>query len=72
MNPEPGTPTMMDRRDILTAAGAVVLAGLTPLNATSHSGGTMYGLIGKMSAVPGQRDALAAILLEGTPGCPDA
>jgi quinol monooxygenase YgiN len=32
----------------------------------------MYGLIGKLSAVPGQRDALAAILLEGTgamPGC---
>lgn len=32
----------------------------------------MYGLIGKMLAVPGQRDALAAILLEGTaemPGC---
>jgi quinol monooxygenase YgiN len=32
----------------------------------------MYGLIGKMSAVSGQRDALAAILLGGTaamPGC---
>lgn len=32
----------------------------------------MYGLIGKMTAVPGQRDALAAILLAGTgamPGC---
>lgn len=32
----------------------------------------MYGLIGKMSAVTGQRDALAAILLESTgsmPGC---
>ncbi|HEY7769790.1 putative quinol monooxygenase [Longimicrobium sp.] len=32
----------------------------------------MYGLIAKMSAVPGQRDALAAILLDGTdamPGC---
>lgn len=32
----------------------------------------MYGLIGKMSAVPGQRDALAAAMLEGTrsmPGC---
>jgi quinol monooxygenase YgiN len=32
----------------------------------------MYGLIGKMTAAPGQRDALAAILLEGTdvmPGC---
>ena len=32
----------------------------------------MYGLIGKMTVVPGQRDTLAAILLEGTaemPGC---
>lgn len=32
----------------------------------------MYGLIGKMTAMPGQRDALAAILLEGIesmPGC---
>lgn len=34
----------------------------------------MYGLIGKMSAAPGQRDALVAILLESAstgsmPGC---
>lgn len=32
----------------------------------------MYGLIGKIKAVSGQRDALIAILLEGTakmPGC---
>ncbi|KQX25686.1 antibiotic biosynthesis monooxygenase [Sphingomonas sp. Root50] len=32
----------------------------------------MYGLIGRMIAQPGQRDALIAILLEGTdsmPGC---
>jgi quinol monooxygenase YgiN len=32
----------------------------------------MYGLIGTMRATPGQRDALLAILLEGTdamPGC---
>jgi quinol monooxygenase YgiN len=32
----------------------------------------MYGLIGKMTAAPGQRDALAGILLEndgGMPGC---
>lgn len=27
----------------------------------------MYGLIGKMTAVPGQRDALAAILLDDRP-----
>lgn len=38
----------------------------------SDGGSGMYGLIGKMMAVPGQRDALIAILLEGTarmPGC---
>ena len=32
----------------------------------------MYGLIGKFTAVPGQRDALARILIDGTrdmPGC---
>jgi quinol monooxygenase YgiN len=32
----------------------------------------MYGLIGKMNAVPGQRDALLGFLTEGTvamPGC---
>lgn len=34
--------------------------------------GQMYGLIGKMTAAPGQRDALIQILLEGIdemPGC---
>lgn len=30
----------------------------------------MYGLIGKMNATPGQRDALIAILLEGLRGMP--
>lgn len=30
----------------------------------------MYGLIGKMKAVTGQRDALAAILLDGVSGMP--
>jgi quinol monooxygenase YgiN len=33
---------------------------------------TMYSLIGKIRCVPGRRDALAAVLLEGTkamPGC---
>ena len=32
----------------------------------------MYGLISKLNTVPGQRDALAAVLVEGTqamPGC---
>lgn len=30
----------------------------------------MYGLIGKMIAAPGRRDALTAILLEGVSGMP--
>ena len=30
----------------------------------------MYGLIGKMTAVSGERDALVAILLEGVAGMP--
>lgn len=30
----------------------------------------MYGLIGKLKAAPGQRDALIAILLEGIAGMP--
>jgi len=64
-----------DRRDFLTLAGAAALAplagrwGTTP---TTGGGGTMYGLIGRINAVTGQRDALAAILLESTgamPGC---
>lgn len=49
-------------------AGAVaVLAGL----ATQAQGAqTMYGLIGKMTTTPGQRDAMLAILLEGIGGMP--
>ena len=31
---------------------------------------SMYGLIGKATAVPGKRDELIAILLEGTAGMP--
>jgi quinol monooxygenase YgiN len=59
----------MQRREFVALAGAVAVS---PWYSRTESGGTMYGLIGKMSAVPGQRDALAAILLEGTgamPGC---
>lgn len=63
-----------DRRGFLASAAAAVAAPLVrpSTHGTTRAGGAMYGLIGKMSAVPGQRDALAAILLEGTgdmPGC---
>lgn len=30
----------------------------------------MYGLIGKMTAIPGQREALTAVLLDGLAGMP--
>jgi quinol monooxygenase YgiN len=53
-------------------AGAVGLA-MMPADVLAFTEGRgMYGLIGKMRAVAGQRDALIAILLEGTeamPGC---
>ena len=55
-------------------AGAVGLASLglsAPVRGRTV-GGAMYGLIGRMTATTGQRDALTAILLEGLgrmPGC---
>jgi quinol monooxygenase YgiN len=62
----------LGRRSVLAlwaAAMAAVWRGPQP----SAQGTTpMYGLIGKMLATPGDRDALVTLLLEGTaamPGC---
>lgn len=59
----------MERRSFtigtLTAVGSV----LHPLRAIAGDY-EMYGLIGKIKAVPGKRDALVAILLEGVSGMP--
>jgi quinol monooxygenase YgiN len=66
---------LLDRRGFLAMAGTAMItplrlsaSGMSPTETTSN----MYGLIGKMTAVPGQRDAVAAVLLESTgemPGC---
>jgi len=65
----------LGRRDFLAVTLAVAGApfpsspDLTPM---PPSPAPRYGLIGKITATPGQRDALAAILLDGTramPGC---
>lgn len=51
-------------------AGATVLA--THARPIQSGAGAMFGLIGKMKAAPGQRDALVSILLDGVsamPGC---
>jgi quinol monooxygenase YgiN len=58
---------------MLLAVGAVLAFAGSGIGAAGAQQGTsMYGLIGRMIAVPGKRDELAAILLEGTgamPGC---
>ena len=62
----------MHRRDFTRLSGAAMLATLAPGCATPPEGAKMYGLIGKATCVPGQRDAFIAILLEGVgsmPGC---
>ena len=50
----------MNRREFITTVAAGVALRIQE-NPTA-----MYGLIGKMKATPGGRDALIAILLEGT------
>jgi len=57
------------RRSVIMGLACLGLA--PPVGARARDG-TMYGLIGKMTAIPGQRDALTAILLESLgrmPGC---
>jgi quinol monooxygenase YgiN len=71
---EPREVTIL-RREFLERAVTAAIASLglprANVDATEQTS-TMYGLIGKMTAVAGQRDALAAILLDSTgamPGC---
>ncbi|HTU12918.1 MAG TPA: putative quinol monooxygenase [Allosphingosinicella sp.] len=61
---------MIGRRAFV--AGAAAAAGLPMEVMATTQTAAMHGLIGKLRARPGQRDALIAILLEGTgtmPGC---
>ena len=55
------------RREVL--AGSLALAAF-PFDATAQGGRRMFGLIGRMRAVSGEREALIALLLEGTSGMP--
>ena len=61
----------MYRRTFLTLLAAAASTRAVPASAFDEAT-PMHGLIGKIRAVPGQRAALAAILLEGIqamPGC---
>lgn len=60
---------MLERRGFVVGSAALAVAGGA---GRAQAGTPMYGLIGKMLAQPGKREALVALLLEGTgamPGC---
>jgi quinol monooxygenase YgiN len=56
------------RELILAGAAAISLVRFETTSAQKRQ--EMYGLIGKMTTVPGQRDAVIQILLEGVGGMP--
>jgi quinol monooxygenase YgiN len=58
------------RRDFIATSGAAVLAVAVPGCASAREAADMYGLIGRMKVVPGQRDALIEILIQGVSGMP--
>jgi quinol monooxygenase YgiN len=63
---------VLSRRDFIFMASAAGLTAIASGYALPQGEQKMYGLIGKMMAVPGQRDALISILLENAatmPGC---
>jgi len=57
------------RREVL-GGGLALAAVAAPGAAWAKEDKAMYGLIGQMKAIPGQRDALVAILAESTEGMP--
>jgi len=59
---------VLARREVLGGGLALAAVGM-PASAETPVG-PMHGLIGRMRAAAGQRDALIAILLEGTGGMP--
>ena len=59
----------MHRRTFLTLLAASASTAVLPANAFDDTA-PMHGLIGKMRAAPGQRAALATILLEQRGGAP--
>ena len=60
----------LSRRTFVATAAAWAVMLAVPGEASLSGESKMYGLIGKIRAVTGQRDALIAILLEGVSGMP--
>jgi quinol monooxygenase YgiN len=62
----------ISRRNFIVSTGVTTVVAAIPTHLLSQGTTNMYGLIGKLKVVPGQRDALITILLEGIssmPGC---
>ena len=60
------------RRQFIGATVAAAAVFARPACASQTGSASMYGLIGKIKAISGQRDALVSILLDGVaemPGC---
>ena len=62
----------LGRREFTVASMATIGGGAVPRTDETPQKGApqMHGLIGKMIAAPGQREALIAVLLEGIGGMP--
>ncbi len=58
-----------ERRSFIFGAIAAISVAGSAASPSSKTAG-MYGLIGRMSAQPGQREALVAILIKGVAGMP--
>jgi len=64
--------TDISRRRFIAMSGAAALALSLPRLGVAKGTSNMYGLISKLEAVPGKRDLLISILLQGArsmPGC---
>jgi quinol monooxygenase YgiN len=63
---------LMERREFVVLSTSVMFGAQAPRLTAQQRREGMYGIIGKIIAVEGSREALAAILLDGVanmPGC---
>lgn len=69
-SPAFGTDGSLTRRQFVASTAILAGAHLTSDLTFAQEAPPMYGLIGKIDVVAGQREELAAILLEGVAGMP--
>lgn len=61
---------MIQRREFVVMSTLLVFGIRVPRLAAQPGRGRLYGIIGKIIAVDGSRDALAAVILDGIAGMP--